>query len=150
MTRYDEKCTGLWKRKAWNLRRLRLRMGLKQREIAEVLHVKENVVSDMERCKRPITDRVIEVLSRTYDLDFEEFLMHEESYVLSNYKERAVVDKMRKAEQLKEQIYHISEVLAKDYQAREREEDRGDKKDSEAGRFQESREKEQDKNQRSA
>lgn len=99
-------------RKAANLRRLREAQKLKQKDIADIIDSKESNVSEMERGKRTISDRVINLLCRKWGIDPSEFYYTPKMPVIKNSMEQKVIERMRASDQIAHQIDIISEAIA--------------------------------------
>ncbi|MEW6485780.1 MAG: helix-turn-helix transcriptional regulator [Pseudomonadota bacterium] len=107
-TMYD---ADIKKRKGQNLRRIRLKLGLKQKDIAEIIGAKEGNISDMERGERTISDRVMNILCKKWNIDPVEFYYTPEMPVIINKKEQNVIERMRAHPEIADQCDVISEAL---------------------------------------
>ena len=99
-------------RKALNLRRIREKLGLKQRDIAEIINANESNVSEMERGKRSISERVINLLCGKFNIDPIEFYYTDEMKRIANSTEQRVIERMRATPEIADQIDVISEAIA--------------------------------------
>lgn len=103
--------TEIKKRKAHNLRRIRLMLGLKQKDIAETINAKEGNVSDMERAERTISDRVMNLICRKFNIDPVEFYYTPEMPVIIDSIEQKIIERIRTKPEIKNQIDVISEAI---------------------------------------
>jgi transcriptional regulator with XRE-family HTH domain len=99
-------------RKAYNLRRLREKQGLKQKGVAEIINAKEGNVSEMELGKRTISDRVVNLLCKEWQIDPVEFYYTPEMPVIIDPVEKKVIERMRSHPDIMDQCDVISEALA--------------------------------------
>lgn len=102
-------------RKAINLARLRKEYKLRQRDIAEMINAKESNVSEMERGKRTISERVINILCRKLKVDPGEFYFSADTPFVTNLKELTILRRLRSRPEIFNQMDVISKALADQY-----------------------------------
>jgi transcriptional regulator with XRE-family HTH domain len=102
-------------RKASNLARLRKKFNLRQKDIAEMINAKESNVSEMERGKRAISERVINILCRKLKIDPGEFYYILETPFIIDPRELKILKRLRVKPEILNQIDIISEALEARY-----------------------------------
>ena len=86
--------------KGLNLKRLREERNLKQWQIAEMINAKETNVSAMEKGKRSISDRVINILCEKLNIQSWEFFVTSETPIVLDEREKEHLFEYREAGKL--------------------------------------------------
>lgn len=86
--------------KGMNLRRLRKKANLTQKEIGDYFNDSEGNVSAMEHGKRTLTDRKIEILCEKLNYKYFEFFIEDEDPVIKEEDEKSLLHTYREAKEL--------------------------------------------------
>lgn len=98
--------------KAANLKRIRISLALKQRQIAEMLNIRESNISDMERGRRNITDKLIDRICPKLNIDPSEFFITPNNPLIIDNDEKEIIKNIRLHPEIKGQINTISKALS--------------------------------------